>query len=343
MDLSYCLSHRMLFYNEAHRSLRARPCGVRRAFPELSGLMKRRAFMKIAGLAGAASLLDASRLPHASAEAQSKSALHTDFKPFGIASAPNGYIYATDPANYRVVQLDKNFKPAAAFGRPGATEGMLNYPLGVDIDPDGLVYVVDSNNCRVQVFQPDGKLHRVIGSIGSIGGSFATPQGIHVYGQGNFLVADTRNHRIQIYENLELKAVVGDLGDDDDQFRLPSAALMSPVGEIFVLDGKHGKVKVFGKDLKLKRSFGEPGSAQGKLRQPQDMDLDERGRLWLADTGNHRIQLFDQNGKLLKVIGGPGTESDRFNNPTGIVCGKGVVYVADNVNGRVVTLSTQAS
>ena len=301
--------------------------------------MKRRAFFKIAGLTGAASLLDVARLRVACAGSRSDYTSQRTFQPFDLAFDPFGHLYVTDPSRYRILRLDQNNQPYSWFGLPGADEGKLNYPLGVSIDQDGLIYVVDSNNCRIQVFHQDGILRRIIGSVGSIGGSFATPQGIDVYGIGSFLVADTRNHRVQVFEEFELKAVLGDLGDDKDQFRLPTAALIGPDQEIFVLDSKHGMIKVFGKDFKLKQSFGGIGSSPGKLNRPQGMAIDSDGRIWVADTGNHRIQQFDQDGKPLLILGMIGSGMKRFNSPTGITCKNRKVYVADKGNQCVQVLS----
>ena len=114
---------------------------------------------------------------------------------------------------------------------------------------------------------------------------------------GRLLVADTRNHRIQIFQRENLVGVIGELGDDDDQFRLPTAVVTRDSGEIVVLDSKHGLVKIFGDDLKFKHRFGGVGSNPGLFNMPQAMALDESGHIWVADTGNHRIQEFSRTAR----------------------------------------------
>src|SRR5208283_1612621 len=102
-------------------------------------------------------------------------------------------------------------------------------------------------------------------------------------------------------------AVLGDLGDGNDQFRLPTACAVTPEGEILVLDSKHGRIKVFGADLKLIRRFADAGKDPGLLNMPQGMALDDAGRVWVADTGNHRIQEFSFDGKVVSVLGKEGS------------------------------------
>ncbi len=306
--------------------------------------MKRRDFIKSVGAAGMFSLLGIVTL-HGSANADSKPPAGSGAGenpgevglkgPFALAFAPSGDLLITDPPGYRVVRLHGDTKPLHAFGKPGSQIGRLNFPKGIAVDANGLTYVVDSNNCRIQVFDEKGAVKRAFGSIGSIGGSFSNPQGIRLDGKDRVLVADTRNHRIQIFENLVLMAVLGDLGDDEGQFRLPTDCAVRHGGEILVLDSKHGLVKIFGKDLKFKGSFGGIGNNPGQFNMPQGMALDDRGNVWVADTGNHRIQQFDPEGKFLSAVGKSGSAPGELNSPTGVTCRGEKVYVADNGNKRI--------
>jgi tripartite motif-containing protein 71 len=294
--------------------------------------MNRRDFIKCVGVAGVFSLIGTIPL-HASVPS------HSDAEglrgPFDLAFDPSGNLIVTDPSNYRVVRLDPSNRPSGWFGKPGSGVGLLNFPKGLAVDADGLIYVVDSNNCRVQAFDANGLVKLVLGSVGSIGGCLSTPQGVFADKNGRVLVADTRNHRIQIFRRESLIAVIGELGDGQDQFRLPTACAMNSRGDIVVLDSKHGMVKIFGKDLKFKSAFGGPGKSPGMLNMPQGMDLDEAGAIWVADTGNHRIQGFHPNGKVFFAAGKEGAGPHEFKKPTGIACRGDKIFVADNGNGRI--------
>jgi len=301
--------------------------------------MQRRTFLQAVGAAGIVSLIDIIWL-HRPVQATRGTCETPGLKgPFDIALDASGRLLVTDPPSYCVISLDHAHKPDFGFGGPGAAEGKMNFPKGIAVDRDGFVYVADCNNCRVQVFSSTGELQRVIGSIGSIGGSFANPQGVHADAEGRLLVADTRNHRIQVFRGNDLIAIVGDLGDGDDQFRLPTACVTGPDGDILVLDSKHGLVKVFGKDLKFKRGFGGVGAAAGLLNLPQGMALDDRGHLWVADTNNHRLQEFTLEGTLVSVLGKHGRAPGEFDSPTGVLCNGASIFVADNGNGRVQVLA----
>jgi tripartite motif-containing protein 71 len=298
--------------------------------------MNRRDFIKCVGVAGVFSFLGTIPL-HGSTPSDSDAAGLKG--PFDVAFDPSGNLLVTDPSRYRVVRLDSSNRPSGSFGKPGSGIGLLNFPKGLAVGPDGLIYVVDSNNCRVQVFDANGAVKLVLGSIGSIGGCFSTPQGVFVDAIGRVLVADTRNHRIQIFQGENLIAVIGELGDGQDQFRLPTACAANAHGDVVVLDSKHGMVKIFDKDLKFKNSFGGPGKSPGMLNMPQGMGLDEAGNIWVADTGNHRIQEFGFDGKVLFVAGKQGSGPDEFKSPTGIACRGDKIFVADNGNGRIQVLA----
>lgn len=254
--------------------------------------------------------------------------------PFDVAVDQLGRLFVTDSPTYRVLSLELTSGVLGTFGGPGSAVGRLNYPTGISVDGDGLVYVVDSNNGRVQIFDGRGKLKRVVGYIGSAGGCLSTPQGIHVDEKNRLFIADTRNHRVQVFENFELAAVVGELGDGNDQFRLPTACVTRGE-ELLVLDSKHGMVKVFGPDFQYRHGFGAAGIGQGQLNMPQGMDLHPNGSVWVADTGNNRIQVFSAEGKLMSVLGRLGSEPGEFRSPKGLAWHNGNLFVADNGNCRI--------
>lgn len=312
--------------------------------------MKRRDFIKSLGVAGAISIL-----PCGTSKALSKkketsfgpffSRVQSDAPktPFSLAFDSTGSLLVTDPSLYRVWRLDDSMTVSNMFGRPGSIPGSFNYPKGIATDSNNFIYVVDSNNCRVQVFDISGRLFKIVGAIGSIGGLFATPQGICIDRKNNMLVADTRNHRIQIFESFQLVSVIGELGDGNDQFRLPTACQATPDGEILVLDSKHGLVKLFDKNGNFKRSFAGDGSSPGMLNAPQGMVLDSDGSVLVADTGNHRIQKFDFSGKLISIWASDNSGAPLFKTPTGLAVKDGSVYVADTGKGAIIKLNTSNS
>jgi DNA-binding beta-propeller fold protein YncE len=259
--------------------------------------------------------------------------------PFALCSNPSGGFLVTDPSLYRVFRITGALEVTGSFGSPGSAPSSFNYPKGIAVDGEGRIYVADSNNCRIQIFEPSGDLFKIVGGVGSIGGLFATPQGLYLDSSDRMLVADTRNHRIQVFHSFELAAVIGELGDAENQFRLPTAVQVSPDGEILVLDSKHGQVKFFDKDGNFKRSFSRVGNEAGMLNAPQGMVLDSNGAILIADTGNHRVQKFDLKGSLLAVLEFDASGLPIFLSPTGISAKEGSYYVADSGRGAVIKVS----
>ncbi|MFH0960019.1 MAG: NHL repeat-containing protein [Pseudomonadota bacterium] len=307
--------------------------------------MRRRDFIKSIGLAGAISFL-----PRGTSTASAKrqgfsSSSHPNdtqanpVSPFSLCCDSSDGFLVTDPSLYRVFRLAADLKVSNSFGKPGSAPSSFNYPKGIAIDENSNIYVADSNNCRIQIFEQSGNLIRTVGGVGSIGGLFAAPQGLCLNSPDRMLVADTRNHRVQVFHSFELAAVIGELGDAENQFRLPTAVQVSPDGEILVLDSKHGQVKFFDKEGNFKRSFSREGTEAGMLNAPQGMFLDSDGAILIADTGNHRVQKFDFQGKLLNLWEVDASGAPIFLTPTGVVGKMGSYYVADSGKGTVIKVS----
>lgn len=116
-----------------------------------------------------------------------------------------------------------------------------------------------------------------------------------------------------------MKKILGEIGDADNQFRLPTSCAVSPQGEIFVVDSKHALIKVLDLDGRFLRKFGGLSSSRkepGLLSMPTGISLDaETNLLYVADTGNSRVQVFDTKGKFLRFLEDPGI---RFKAPQGL-------------------------
>lgn len=201
----------------------------------------------------------------------------------------------------------------------GSAIGQFNWPQGVTID-GSIAYILDSNNGRIQRLDLATRSFLApFGGLGKKSGLLLRPEGICIHAD-EILVADTRNHRIQVFSGEGVaKRSFGELGDADDQFRLPTSCAVSPKGEVFVVDSKHALVKVFDLDGCFLRKFSGLSSARrepGLLNMPKGICLDGTSNIvYVADTGNSRIQAFDCSGKFLHVVETPGLE---FRTPQGM-------------------------
>ena len=212
--------------------------------------------------------------------------------------------------SYGLLQKTGDANNPDRFLSVGTAIGQFNYPQGITIS-GSTAYIVDSNNGRIQRLNLGAQSFlEPFGSLGRKSGLFFRPRGICIFGDEIF-IADTRNHRIQVFSmDGVVKRIFGELGDADDQFRLPTSCIVSTQGEVFVIDSKHALVKVFGLDGHFLRKFGGISSSRkepGLLNMPTGIALDAKGNIvCIADTGNSRIQIFDINGKFLRFLETPG-------------------------------------
>jgi DNA-binding beta-propeller fold protein YncE len=80
------------------------------------------------------------------------SLIHED-KPY-IAIDANGYVYVTDPTNYRVLVFDRFGNYMLSFGKYGTDNASFTLPVGIAAAEDGTIYVSDAHNNRILVFDP---------------------------------------------------------------------------------------------------------------------------------------------------------------------------------------------
>ena len=194
-------------------------------------------------------------------------------------------------------------------GEDGKKPGQFALPDGVGVDNAGNILVADSQNNRIQRFSPDGKVVPfpafAQGPWSQAPGKFKLPYDVDFDGLGNIFVADTQNHRIQKF---------------------------TPQGKFIRMWGRNG-------------GDGTPGVGPGEMDQPRGLATDPDGNVWVADHENARVLKFTGDGRLLLTLGANGGDGSfgegvgEFNSPRGICTDtKGFVYVADDVNHRIVKL-----
>jgi DNA-binding beta-propeller fold protein YncE len=251
------------------------------------------------------------------------------------AWTPDGKLLVTfisDDGSYGILQKNnKEVKDSDRFLSVGTATGQFNWPQGIAVN-GSIAYIVDSNNGRIQRFDLGAQeFLEPFGGLGKKSGLFLRPEGIFIF-EDEIFIADTRNHRIQVF-SIEgvVKRVFGELGDADNQFRLPTSCAVSPGGEAFVVDSKHALIKVFDVEGRFLRRFGGLSSSRrepGLLSLPKGIALDpESDVVYIADTGNSRIQVFDKNGKFLRFVEAPGMV---FKTPQGLaISDSGEMAISD--------------
>ncbi len=213
---------------------------------------------------------------------------------------------------------------------------------GLHPGPDGTMWVADrcgGNSCLesdddpILHFDASGEL---LDSFGA--GLLVWPHGMEVDLEGNVWVTDAQIREGRGNQVLKFSPE-GDLlltlglegrvdGDRPDSFTGPSDVLVTPAGDIFVLDG-HGplgnnRVVKFNSDGELITSWGRTGSGVGEFHDPHAIDMDSQGRIFVGDRGNNRIQIFDQDGSHIATW-------TQFGKPSGVfIDANDILYVADS-------------
>ncbi len=243
------------------------------------------------------------------------------FTAFCLCSAP---LFPQTPGN---IQTIAGLGGAAFSGDGGpAIAASLNVAVDVSVDNNGNIFIADQFNHRIREITPDGTITTIAGTgapgFSGDGGpatnaQLNTPTGVHADSSGNIFISDVGNQRIR---------------------------KIDPSGTITTVAGNGGK-----------GYSGDGGPAtSASFYNAVRCTIDPSGNLLIADQSNHRIRIVNPAGIISTFAGngagtpangafsgdgGPATSAS-LNNPTAIaVDASGVVYIADQFNQRIRTIT----
>jgi iron(III) transport system ATP-binding protein len=177
------------------------------------------------------------------------------------------------------------------------------------------------------------------GKLGRGTGEFIYPVALSEDDHGHLYVAEYgSNDRIQKFDmDGNALASFGSFGTEPGEFQRPSGMVWID-GLVYVADAFNNRLQVFsaeGKFLKVLVS-SETGPS---LHYPYSLGRSPEKDLVVVEYGSGRISRFNREGKLLGRWGSTGTGAENLLTPWGItVDGRGVIYVADTGNARIVEL-----
>ncbi len=246
----------------------------------------------------------------------------------------------------RLLVLD-NVGRVLAYGFDGTLQSqwwMPEYSVGrpekICELPDGRLAVADTHYHRVVLFRSDGSLEGMLGGYGLEPGQFIFPVATACDAEGNLYVCEYGgNDRIQKFSpEGRFLVSMGGAGTGRGQFQRPSGMVIC--GErLYVVDAFNNRIQVFSCAGEFLEVLGEQLSNPPDLVYPYDVALGPQSDLYVVEYGAGRVTRLDLAGKLLGQSGSDGGSVGRFKTPWGLtVDARGVVYVADTGNRRIVQL-----
>jgi DNA-binding beta-propeller fold protein YncE len=173
--------------------------------------------------------------------------------PNHIAIDPTtGAVYVTDSVANQVKVYPSGLGFGNAFGGPGSSAGLFNFPTGIFISSAGEVLVADQNNDRVQVFDRGGQ--NFLRCFGKTGGMSLTPKFGRIQGltgdlQGRIYVADTFQGRIVVFDSQGARiSTIGAFGDGAGDLQGPAGLVIDRFNRLLVSSIGNARVEVFGLD-----------------------------------------------------------------------------------------------
>ena len=231
-------------------------------------------------------------------------------EPRAVAVDEDGHAWVADFGNHRVVTLDPDLQPLAAYGRQGGDVGQFQQPCALAL-ASGRVYVADTWNGRVQVLDRAGQ------ATAEWRGSFFGPRGIAAGPDGRVYLADTGNHRVRVFDRdgNEIGAW-GQRGAGPSDLDEPMCVAVGAKGRVFVCDNGNARVSVFDSAGTFERSFAVPGWRAGVYSEPK-MAVAPAGMVWVTVPLAGVVRAYGPDGSMRRELTGP-PGGPPFRTPLGI-------------------------
>jgi len=184
-----------------------------------------------------------------------------------------------------------------------AQQPILSHQIGnfsnaesFSISPSGFIYVTDSKQNEVYKLNLNGIVLRYIGGYGWSQSTFDNPVDIFA-STLNVYVTDENNDRIQFFDkdlNFISEFNSNNIANPQYDFRYPTSAVISPLGDLFILDSDNSRILKFDLNGNFSLEIGNYDAGSFALRNPLKFDISSDSKLFVLD-GNE-IKLFDQFG-----------------------------------------------
>jgi sugar lactone lactonase YvrE len=227
------------------------------------------------------------------------------------------------------------------------------------VDPTGNVFIADDGNSVIRKVDTAGNISTFASNPGFAGiVSLISDSGGNLYAADYF---DCVVARISPAGAVSVVAgVAGVCGYNGDGIQATQAQLNSPwglaldsKGNLYIADALNNRVRAVNTSGVISTFagtgacafFGDGGPAtSAKLCLPQGLVFDTKANLYIGDSGNFRVRTVNSGGTISTLAGsgkrgynGNGLLATQTNidSPLGFAVKSNIVYVVDNVQGRV--------
>ena len=95
---------------------------------------------------------------------------------------------------------------------------------------------------------------------------------------------------------------IGEGEFDEDMFAELTSMDVDSDGNIYILDRKEKKVKIFDSAGKFVKKFGEEGQGPGEMYVPVSIQVTHNNEMVIGDAGNQRLAFFSLEGEFLREM-----------------------------------------
>lgn len=209
----------------------------------------------------------------------------------------------------------------------GAEESRMVRPMAV-LESGGALYVADPGAKGVHRFDTAKGNYTLI--LGPEATPLPSPVGLARGTDGEVYIADSKLARVLVIRPGAKSAMPLEL--EGELLQPTGLAFDASSQELFVVDTKAHRIKVYSRRGALVRSIGGRGTGPGEFNYPTLLWLSPQARLFVTDSLNFRVQILDRDGRFIGKFGHQGDGTGDASRQKGVATDRhGHVYVVDSL------------